>query len=119
MERQYAVWWTNQHDCRMIWSLERSEEVAKALPEYLQKAFLERDGWTGKTRLYIPPGIEEQKVKWNDYVATCQVLDEPQLKYCGIVMFMDDVPSIIHLPGFVTTLEMRVVTVMDVIGYLF
>lgn len=119
VDGQYAVWWTNEFDCNMVFSVAGAEDAPTMAPEYVRKEFRFRNGRAGRGRLFIPEGLPKVEIDWDESRAICHRLAEYPHSYGGIVMHMSDVPAIIHLPGLFTDLRLNVIQLPDIIGFIF
>lgn len=94
----YVIWWLTEDECLRLYRV--INELG--LPDYLIYEFHSRMGRAGRGRLWAAPHIPVKEITWPNTVPSRMALD------CGgIVLDIEDLPKVILLPGFVTTLELE------------
>lgn len=102
----YLIWWTNQSDCERIEHLGLAGQLGH-WPEYIFEEFGSRNGRNGRGRLWVSLKLRPtppEEADWDDEAAVCKMAADAG----GIVIVDSDANEVRHLPGFVTTFEMKI-----------
>jgi hypothetical protein len=124
-EKGYAIWWLSQEDCEAletmidysrgfipsdgggVYSYEPCVTRSLRIPGYIAREYRSRLGRPGRGRLWIPPEIPVTECVWDDELPVCQ----RAISCGGIVVHARDWHKLRDLPGFITDLEMRYLSV--------
>lgn len=98
----WVIWWLDQSDCERVERLLSVE--ATILPDYIMQLVRSRSGRAGRGRLWTPEGCPiGATTEWQAQTVICRLAEQ-----CGgLVIRADDAERVFALPGFLTTLSMR------------
>lgn len=102
----YLIWWTNQGDVERI---EYLGEVGMLghWPKYIGDQFASRNGRPGRGRLWVDEACKDapEEAEFGPTNPVCRMAAD-----CGGIVIRDiDLGEVRHLPGFVTTFDMKIV----------
>lgn len=107
MSDEWVIWWTTEEEAMAISAHFGSPELPlpEMCPEYLRGEFASRLGRSGRGRLWVPdiPGAPTRAV-FSD--GSGSPLETHCERCAGIVMLAAHVPSLRHLPGIVTSVDL-------------
>lgn len=98
---EYIIWWTSQEDCN-----KQDSFISDDVPDYIVNQFNSRLGRNGRGRLWVDPDIPVETITVDEQNEIAKIADN-----CGgVVIHKCHYDYVKNMPGFVTDLELNMVT---------
>lgn len=112
MAEKFCIWWTSSDDAKRVAKLASGNKW----PHYLRVEFGSRYGRAGRGRLWLNDELKEEGAPSDvPFVAGSKVADMAS-EAGGIIIRVEDLCHVAALPGFVTTIYMRVLKIVSIGG---